>query len=523
MSDETHQARKAAKEIFPIGSPETNQAQREAYNIILAAIARSHEPSAQPQRSEFWDKPPSKQPTAASKIRRGEQPQRSEPIEPNPALRGTSASGTLAGIHSDEYKVRNEQPPATDECRLDWLLNWLGENDTDLPIRDWEDNRDARRAIDEATSGVGLTRSGEAVEAERCQDQAEPRNTAPPSCPQCYQNDCVCSSDETLPDNPATDDKEWWTRNGCEIIRQGCVIFTCDTEADAVHAEEMHNGALPPATDDKPRLTDEDYDSLVQDAMLWRRWKPITEAAPRGKQEWVIFGEGSTYSVKCGDEVIVDQLTFPQANLICVAHNATEREPATDDRVKEQGSHAEWTREFVENLMLKSQLVDQPAFGTVIADAHNAALTAEREKVKRTEANADKWFDEAEGNNNSYEQCVSAKHKIEQQLLQAQAAIAEHNREQYPAFRAIDVDLSALDKHTEEAVAEWKRAHKAVSGLADGAISRRLEAEAKLKPLVDALERLRDRIKQAHGLPNFSSIEIALIDDALAKVKEGKS
>ena len=42
------------------------------------------------------------------------------------------------------------------------------------------------------------------------------------------------------------------------------------------------------------------------------------------------------------------------------------------------------------------------------------------------------------------------------------------------------------------------------------------------KPLVEALERLRGRIKEAHGLPNFGSMEIAEIDNALAKAKEGK-
>lgn len=39
-----------------------------------------------------------------------------------------------------------------DGKRLDWLINWLSFNDdvADMPCRDWNDNSDARIAIDEA-------------------------------------------------------------------------------------------------------------------------------------------------------------------------------------------------------------------------------------------------------------------------------------------------------------------------------------------------------------------------------------
>jgi hypothetical protein len=75
-----------------------------------------------------------------------------------------------------------------------------------------------------------------------------------------------------------------------------------------------------------------------------------------------------------------------------------------------------------------------------------------------------------------------------------------------------------LDKHEAELKTEidlWKRQAAFES-------EHREKYRNRVQPLVDALERLRDRIKQAHGLPNFSIVEIALIDDALAKAKERK-
>jgi len=106
---------------------------------------------------------------------------------------------------------------------------------------------------------------------------------------------------------------------------------------------------------------------------------------------------------------------------------------ATDDRVKEQGSHAEWTREFVENLMLKSQLVDQPAFGTVIADAHNAALAAERERVNDMIRN---YEDE------TYQALLQAQAAIAQVMQRSDAMTIPH----WICVHLKSVDLSALDK-----------------------------------------------------------------------------
>jgi hypothetical protein len=49
--------------------------------------------------------------------------------------------------------IRHERKLAhRDTERLDFLLNWLAHNEnvSKLPVRDWDDNQDARKAIDAA-------------------------------------------------------------------------------------------------------------------------------------------------------------------------------------------------------------------------------------------------------------------------------------------------------------------------------------------------------------------------------------
>jgi hypothetical protein len=51
-------------------------------------------------------------------------------------------------------KRTTKKPTFTDTERLDYLINWLGFNEDvrQLPVRDWIDNEDARKAIDEFLS-----------------------------------------------------------------------------------------------------------------------------------------------------------------------------------------------------------------------------------------------------------------------------------------------------------------------------------------------------------------------------------
>jgi hypothetical protein len=106
MSNETHQAiaREAAKEIFPIGSPETNQAQREAYNIILAAIERSHEPAALNMSPKGFVYDPANPDTI---VPQPAQPQRSEPKPKFPWWKVNKLFR--------EALRHDEHPPATDD------------------------------------------------------------------------------------------------------------------------------------------------------------------------------------------------------------------------------------------------------------------------------------------------------------------------------------------------------------------------------------------------------------------------
>jgi hypothetical protein len=59
--------------------------------------------------------------------------------------------GTTTTNEILRWLAENYAGMAKDAARLDWVLDWLGMNDSDLPVRDWDDNQDARSAIDEAT------------------------------------------------------------------------------------------------------------------------------------------------------------------------------------------------------------------------------------------------------------------------------------------------------------------------------------------------------------------------------------
>jgi hypothetical protein len=122
----------------------------------------------------------------------------------------------------------------------------------------------------------------------------------------------------------------------------------------------------------------------------------------------------------------------------------------------------------------------------------NQQLAAEQER-------SDEW-------KGRYEQATSDSYETFQQLLQAQAAIAEHNTRHSPSGRMI-VDLSALDKHDAELNKKFSDRHTRK------VIELRLR---EVKPLVDALQAIRDNSR-------YDGSHLASIArDALAKVKDGK-
>jgi hypothetical protein len=136
----------------------------------------------------------------------------------------------------------------------------------------------------------------------------------------------------------------------------------------------------------------------------------------------------------------------------------------------------------------------------LLFDTHNAALFAEGQRVS-------KLILDSIQPSVAHRPFIERIEELEQQLLQAQAAIAETNRicNVHGLRVPIEsIDLSALDKHDAEV-----RAY----GWNEGREHERKCSEALRKPLVDALEWL-DR-RGGLGLDAHK-----LIADALAKVKD---
>jgi hypothetical protein len=121
-----------------------------------------------------------------------------------------------------------------------------------------------------------------------------------------------------------------------------------------------------------------------------------------------------------------------------------------------------------------------------IRSHHNAALAAEREKLKRAQDFSylchKQLSDERDANRGLFIESG----KRYQQLIAAQAAIKEHNRHS-PPYDWIGIDATVLAEH-------------------DAAL---------VKPLVEALEKARRNLHPASSLRD-------VIDAALAQVKEGK-
>jgi hypothetical protein len=88
----------------------------------------------------------------------------------------------------------------------------------------------------------------------------------------------------------------------------------------------------------------------------------------------------------------------------------------------------EWTAEYVSNLILKCQLTDQPPFAVVIADAHNASLTAEREKLGAIVGNRNLTIQQ-----------------LREQLAAAQATAQAHNDINGDICHIDIADTTALD------------------------------------------------------------------------------
>jgi hypothetical protein len=152
-----------------------------------------------------------------------------------------------------------------------------------------------------------------------------------------------------------------------------------------------------------------------------------------------------------------------------------------------------------------------------LLDDINAALAAERETSTDLRALC--------------EANLGTMRKMEQQLLQAQAVIAEHNERWSKVHSKITIDLSALDKHDAEVRAEhdaalaaegdkWRKALTAASDLAKQTFAekdKQLAAEQrwkweqveKVKTLVDCLTEIREH----------EPFWVPWIDDVLEKVK----
>jgi len=230
----------------------------------------------------------------------------------------------------------------------------------------------------------------------------------------------------------------------------------------------------PPATDDKPC------------EHRWRRIIPVAQEQ----------------CSKCG------QYKFPQCN----------HKPATDDRVKEQGSQ-EWTPERLGNETYSTWVVntgkERIACGNEqnaksVSDAHNAELAAEREGDYETCAQWEKLYNELSAENVRQSNEIL---KLATSLLQAQVAIAEvlkssadHNTLVAAVLKLKTIDLSALDKHDAEVEAK---------AYALGAQHQHKEDELVRKPLVDALEAIRDnwRYDGSH-LASIARDALATIADA---------
>lgn len=173
----------------------------------------------------------------------------------------------------------------------------------------------------------------------------------------------------------------------------------------------------------------------------------------------------------------------------------------TDQPKKAPTQHlGEWTPETVQQICGKCALISTHA-RNVICDAHNAALAAER-------ADYDKLHEQL-----ALVESQRSNQALAEALLQAQAAMAEHNKLGWHEESGLQIkaDLSALKKHDTEIiekdrlerrdVLEWEQGYKC--------------AKAELvKPLVDLLREARGRL----GNTAFPSLA-ARIDAALAKVK----
>lgn len=59
-------------------------------------------------------------------------------------------SNIRAGIEWT-LRLRRWEEVQKDTPRLDWLIAWLGSHDdvSEMPVRDWNDAKDARKAIDQ--------------------------------------------------------------------------------------------------------------------------------------------------------------------------------------------------------------------------------------------------------------------------------------------------------------------------------------------------------------------------------------
>jgi hypothetical protein len=193
---------------------------------------------------------------------------------------------------------------------------------------------------------------------------------------------------------------------------------------------------------------------------------------------------------------------------------AAQQPQVEDSQFTRRGEGREWTPNYVAKLYAfadgnkSSQHIAAMTRTFVtgwqaIADAHNAALAAEREKNKQADIELDRLDRE--------------RSQIRQQLLQTHAAIAEHNerwQRSYPCRGKIDVDLSALDKHYAELKAPFIGAiAKAKPLLVMGKVQDALfvleradmnasimehDAEVR-KPLVEALEWAWSIIANAGG------------------------
>jgi hypothetical protein len=236
---------------------------------------------------------------------------------------------------------------------------------------------------------------------------------------ECSWESCNCKEFQ------ATDDKHVW---GDDEHCERCGLHLTEVESRTIcHPVDVRTVQQPPATDDK--WFDErkeanaiaiytQYDDIYDAAIVaFKKLRRSPKVAPATDVRNLGGTEGISEATS---ESAINAACFP-----ATTENKTKQvqvlpsQLATDDRVKEQGSHAEWTHEKLQGLLRISNeergVTDEGFEDTL--DEINAALAAEREKVRKLHlpASSAALYD-------AFEEIK----RIRQQLLQAEERLKQY-------------------------------------------------------------------------------------------------